>query len=172
MRLILAIKSGRLTASAILSRLNSYSRRNTLYRALQELGRAVRTIYLLHWINDDETRALVTRSTNKVESFHAFAAHLNFGTAGISTTNNPEEQEKRMLYNQLVCNAVMLQNVADQTKALNEMERSGETYSRGDLAFLSPYGTSHLQRFGEYRTEFQADPYPDALKLEISEEPL
>ena len=36
-RLIVAIRRGRVTASALLTRLNSYSRRNTLYRALQEL---------------------------------------------------------------------------------------------------------------------------------------
>lgn len=162
-RLILAIRSGRLTASSILTRLNSYSRRNTLYRALQELGRAVRTIYLLGWINDEELRGQVTRSTNKVESFHAFSAYLNFGSAGISTTNIPMEQEKRVVYNQLVCNAVMLQNVADQTRVLNSMQEEGKTYDSNDLSFLSPYGTQHLKRFGEYRAEYQAEAQPDTL---------
>ena len=51
-RLIMAIRTGRVTAWALLTRPNSYSRRNTLYRALQELGRVVRTIYLLGWINE------------------------------------------------------------------------------------------------------------------------
>lgn len=160
-RLVLAIRSGRLTASVILARLNSYSRRNSLYRALQELGRVVRTIYLLGWINDEELRGQVTQATNKVESFHAFSAHLNFGSAGVSTTNNPAEQEKRVVYNQLVCNAVMLQNVADQTQALNSLHEEGNAYDRNDLGFLSPYGTSHLKRFGEYRAEHQAEMQPD-----------
>ncbi len=47
-RLIMAIRTGRVTASALLS----YSRWNTLYHVLQELGRVVRTLYLLGWINE------------------------------------------------------------------------------------------------------------------------
>lgn len=47
----LAIQSGRVEASWILTRLNSYSRRNIIYRAFRELGRALRTIYLLRWID-------------------------------------------------------------------------------------------------------------------------
>ncbi len=67
---------------------------NKLYRALQKLGRVVRTIYLLGWINDDDLRGQVTRTTNKVESFHALSAYLDFGSAGIIATNNSVEQEK------------------------------------------------------------------------------
>ncbi len=112
----------------------------------------------------------MTRTTNKVESFLAFASHLNFGSAGVSTTNNSVEQEKRTLYNQLICNAVMLQNVADQTQVLNAIQREGHSYSRTDLEFFSPYGTSHLKRFGEYRAEFRSEPYPETVKLDITEE--
>ena len=43
----LAIQSGRVEASWVLTRLNSYSRRNKIYRAFRELGRILRTIYLL-----------------------------------------------------------------------------------------------------------------------------
>lgn len=165
LRMRLAIESGRITPSAILARLNSYSRRNKLYRALQELGRVIRTIYLLDWINDDELRAEITGNTNKVESFHAFSAHLDFGNAGVSTTSNPSEQEKRVIYNQLVCNAVMLQNVADQTQALNEMQADGQEVSRDDLSFFSPYGTHNWKRFGDYRSEYRAEPLPETTQL-------
>ena len=165
LRMRLAIGSGRISPSAILARLNSYSRRNKLYRALQELGRVVRTIYLLDWINNDELRAEITGNTNKVESFHAFSAHLDFGNAGVSTTSNPSEQEKRVIYNQLVCNAVMLQNVADQTQALNEMQADGQEVSRDDLSFFSPYGTHNWKRFGDYRSEYRAEPLPETTQL-------
>jgi hypothetical protein len=44
LRVVLAIQSGQVSASWILARLNSYSRRNRLYLAFQELGRVVRTV--------------------------------------------------------------------------------------------------------------------------------
>ena len=68
---------------------------------------------------------------------------------------------KRVIYNQLVCNAVMLQNVADQTRVLNSLRDEDKTFVRDDLSFLSPYGTRHLKRFGEYRAEYQAEAQPD-----------
>lgn len=157
----MAIRSGALRASTLLLRLNTYSRRNPLYRALQELGRAVRTIYLLGWINDDQLREEVTATTNKVESFHAFAQHLNFGSTSTIPTRNPLEQEKRAVYNQLVSNAVMLQSVADQTSALNRMRDEGSRITSEDLAALSPYGTGKLRRFGEYRSEYEPEPAPE-----------
>ena len=103
----------------------------------------------------------MTRTSNKVESFHAFSAYLDFGSEGISTTNNSVEQEDRIISNQLVCNAVMLQNVADQTRVLNSLQDGDKTFAQDDLSFLSPYGTRHLKQFGEYRAEYQAEARPD-----------
>lgn len=163
LKLIMAIRSGRITPSAILSRLNSYSRKNPLYRALQELGRVIRTLYLLDWIQDETLRAAVTQGTNKVESFHAFAQHLNFGSHGVARTNDPIEQEKMTVYNQLVSNAVMLQNVVDQTHLLHDLHDEGRTVSEAELACLSPYMTQNLNRFGTYRTA----PPTDAMEFEL-----
>lgn len=165
LKLVMAIRTGRLTPSAILTQLNSYSRQNPVYRSLQELGRVIRTIYLLDWIQDDELRAGVTQGANKVESYHAFSQHLNFGNNGIAKTNDPIEQEKMTVYNQLVCNAVMLQNVADQTRALHDLHAEGQSVSNEELARLSPYLTHNLKRFGTYRTTAPGDAMPVELKL-------
>ena len=70
-------------------------------------------------------------------------------------------KKKRVIYNQFVCNAVMLQNVADQTRVLNSLQDEDKTFARDDLSFLSPYGTRHLKRFGKYRAEYQAEAQPD-----------
>ena len=165
LKLVMAIRTGRLTPSAILMQLNSYSRKNPLYRALQELGRVVRAVYLLDWIQDDALRAGVTQGTNKVESYHAFAQHLNFGNQGIARTNDPIEQEKMTVYNQLVANAVMLQTVADQTRALHDLHTEGRTASDEELACLSPYLTHNIKRFGTNRTAPPSDWMPIELNL-------
>jgi TnpA family transposase len=108
LRVVLAIQSGHVSASWVLARLNRYSRRNRLYLAFQELGRVVRTVYLLRWIGNDALRACVTDGANKVETFHEFSDFLNFGSQGVLKTNDPDEQEKLTVYNQLVANAVMV----------------------------------------------------------------
>jgi hypothetical protein len=67
----------------------------------------------------------VHKGTTKVERSHQFAKFLNFGTEGGLKTDTPEDQEKAIVYNELVANAVAVQTVADQTRALHELRRRG-----------------------------------------------
>ncbi|MBX4270029.1 transposase [Clostridium estertheticum] len=52
LRVALSIKAGRITASTILRKLSTYGRKNRLYQAFRELGRAVRTGYLMKYIGN------------------------------------------------------------------------------------------------------------------------
>lgn len=165
LRVVLAIQSGRVSASWILTRLNSYSRRNRLYLAFQELGRVVRTAYLIRWIEMDDLRRSVNEGTNKVETFHEFSGHLRFGSGGTLRTNDPDDQAKAIVYNELVANAVMLQTVADQTQVLHELHREGRKIAPKDVAYLSPYVTRHLKRFGDYPTHHETEPLPQSKRL-------
>ncbi len=167
LQVVLAIQSGRVSPSWVLARFNRHSRRNRLYLAFQELGRVMRTVYLLNWIADDALRAGVTDGANKVETFHEFSDFLNFGSRGVLRTNNPDEQEKMVVYNQLVANAVMLQNVVDQTRVLHELHQEGYAINKDDLAFMSPYVTRNLNRFGDYSTRYKTESAPAAKGLPI-----
>jgi TnpA family transposase len=160
MRLALAIHSGKLAPSAVLARINSQSSRDPFSLALQELGNAVRTRYLLRWICDKELRGSVRKGTTEVERSHQFTKYLNFGGEGGLRTNSPAEQEKAIVYNELVANAVALQTVADQTQAFHELRRRGIEISPADLAHFSPYPTSRVTRFGEYPAKVVTDPRP------------
>lgn len=67
LRVVLSIKAGRISASTILRRLGTYSRKNRLYQAFCELGRVIRTGFLLRYISDQELRSLIQGATNKSE---------------------------------------------------------------------------------------------------------
>jgi len=95
-------------------------------------------------------RREVHKGTTKVERSHQFAKFLNFGTEGGLKTNSPENQEKAIVYNELVANAVAVQTVADQTQALHKLRRRGIEIATEDLAHFSPYPTNRVKRFGEY----------------------
>jgi TnpA family transposase len=51
LRVALSMKAGRVSASTILRRLGTYSRKNRLYQAFCELGRVIRTGFLLRYIS-------------------------------------------------------------------------------------------------------------------------
>ena len=75
-------------------------------------------------------------------------------------SNDPEQQEKMIKYNDLIANAVIFQNVVDLTEVLQQLQREGYLLHREDVACLSPYLTSHIKRFGDYTIDMNAVPPP------------
>lgn len=159
MQVVLSIKAGKVLPSTLLRKLGNYSRRNRLYLAYRELGRVVRTIFLLKYISDKELRAEIHANTNKVEAFNGFAKWLNFG-GEVLQENDPEEHEKLIKYNNLVANALIFQNVVDQTRIIKNLMDEGFQVKAEDLKTLSPYLTAHIKRFGDYVVDLSSIPPP------------
>jgi len=102
-------------------------------------------------------RQEVTANTNKIESYNGFAKWLSFG-GDVIAENEPEEQQKRLRYNDLIASAVILQNTADMMRALRDMVAEGEKIRADDIEFLSPYPTHNIRRFGRYRLHLDRTP--------------
>jgi Tn3 transposase DDE domain len=90
----------------LLRRLGNHSRKNRLYRAFRELGRAIRTITLLRYLSEPQLREQITAITNRNEAFHGFADWLMFGGKLIGH-NDPDYQEKVVKFNELIANCVI-----------------------------------------------------------------
>lgn len=159
MQVAVSIQAGKINSATLLRKLSYGGPRNKLFLAAQELGRAVRTIFLLKWISQAELRRDVTANTNKIEAYNGFAKWLSFG-GDVVATNDPHEQQKRLCYNDLIAACVILQNTVDMTRMLRKREVEHKPVQRSDLAFLSPYGTQHVKRFGEYSLDLARDPEP------------
>ena len=144
----------------LLRKLGNASEKNKLFLVAQEVGRVVRTVYLLEWINNSQLRRVVTATTNIIESYNAFAKWLSFGGEGIMAENDPDEQQKRLRYNDLVASAVILHNVVDMTRILSHLKTEGLEILPTDLDFLSPHLTSCLKRFGDYTLNAAKQPEP------------
>jgi TnpA family transposase len=150
MRVVLSIRAGELLPSMLLRKLGNFSKKNRLYKAFRELGRVVRTIFLLRYVSDSELRRQITATTNKIETFHRFIEWIFFGGQGIIRINDPIEMEKRIKYNDLVASALIVLNVVDMTRILHELDPEEYIITRDTLATLSPYWTDHTLRFGDF----------------------
>src|SRR5688572_24056511 len=150
MQVVLSLRAGKIASLTLLRKLGHESRKNRLYQAFRELGRVVRTAFLLQYLSDPEMQKQITEMTNKVEAYNGFAGWLFFGGEGIIAENDPEEQEKIIKYNGLVANAVIFHNVLDQSRILAELIAEGFPVQREDVMALSPYLTLHIKRFGDY----------------------
>ena len=142
----------------MLRKLGNYSRKNRLYKAFRELGRVVRTVFLLEYISDAKLRRQIQAATNKVESYNGFSKWFCFGGEGIIANNDPEEQEKIIKYNTLVANAVIFQNTVDLTEILQQLKREGYLIDPEDIKAISPYLTEHIKRFGDYWLDMNIRP--------------
>lgn len=158
MQVVLSIYTGKISSASLLRKLGNYSRKNRLYRAFRELGRVIRTIFLLEYISDLKLRQKITAATNKVEAYHGFSKWFFFGGDSIINSNDREEMEKRIKYNDLVANAVIFQNVVDLTNILQQLKREGYLLDKEDVSALSPYLTLHIKRFGDYLVDLSQVP--------------
>jgi TnpA family transposase len=159
MQVALSIQAGKISSPMLLRKLGSYSRRNRLYHAAQALGTVVRTIFLLNWISSRELRQEVTANTNKIESYNGFSKWLSFG-GDVIGENDPDEQQKRLRYNDMVASSVILQNTVDMMRILQKLAREGWQFNDEDVSFLSPYLTSNVKRFGEFNLKLNRAPEP------------
>ena len=157
MQVVLSIVAGKISSATLLRKLGSYSRKNRLYHAAQALGNVVRTVFLLQYIGSREVRQDITANTNKIESYHSFSKWLSFG-GDVIAENDPDEQQKRLRYIDLVAAAVILQNAVDMMRTMSSLQRAGWEINEEDVAFLSPYLTANIKRFGEYILKLKRPP--------------
>jgi TnpA family transposase len=167
LRVAVSIKAGRITASTILRRLGTYSRKNRLYLAFRELGRVVRTGFLLRYLADKDLRSTIQAATNKSEQFNQFLKWVFFGGEGVITENSRDEQRKVIKYNHLVANCLIFHNVCSLTRVIGQLQDEGEDVPEAALACISPYLTEHINRFVDYVLNMNRKPPKPAYEFSL-----
>jgi len=169
MQVALSIQAGTVTPSMLLRRLGSQNRKSRLYRALRELGRVERTLFLLRYISDADVRRSIRAETTKIESFNDFLDWISFG-GPVLKSGDPVEHDKQVRYTNLIANAVMLSNIVDLTHVLNAMAEDKLPVAPELAAGISPYLRDHIRRFGRLDVDMTDIPkplVPTALPFEL-----
>ncbi len=169
LRVALSVHAGRLLPSAILRRLATYSRKNRLYFAFRELGRAIRTDFPLRYLGSIELRRAIGAATNKSEHFNRYAQWVSFGSSGLATAAERDEQRKMVKYNHLVADLLIFHTVVRMARALDSLAADGHgaAITPEALAGTSPYLNEHLNRFGSYVLDLSTPPAPLPFALPI-----
>ena len=170
LRVALSIKAGTIMPSTILRRLATYSRKNKLYFAFRELGRVVRTIFLLQYISDLELRQVIQAATNKSEAFNKFVQWVCFGGEGVITETCAISSASSL--NTMTCSeSPVVPHAGYVPKALQQLLEEGHGRHRGSEQ-LSPYRTEHINRFGNYVINPNRMPEPLEQHLGLSLSPV
>ena len=120
LRFIITIKEKKSTATQLLKRLTSYSKQHKLYRAIKELGKIIKTDFLLNYIDDVQLRQKIEKQLNKVEASNKFSKAVFFGNNNEFTVSTAEEQNIANNSKRLIQNAIILWNYMYITKKIEQ----------------------------------------------------
>ena len=149
LRLAYSIKTGKVTGSLIMSKLGSYSKKNSFALALREMGRIEKTIFILDYIYDINFRRNIHRGLNKSEAINALARALFFWKKGEFRERKLQSQLRRASCLNILINSIIIWNTAYLEKAVKYLKKS-EDFDESLLKFISPLGWNHINFLGEY----------------------
>ncbi|MBV8917195.1 MAG: Tn3 family transposase, partial [Bradyrhizobium sp.] len=140
LRLAGSLKLGTVQASGLIRTLQTKDRPTKLARALEELGRLVKTLYLLRFIDDESYRRRILIQLNRGEGRHQLARTVFHGKRGELRQRYREGQEDQLGALGLVVNVIVLWNTLYMDAALNQLRAEGFEVHDEDVARLSPLG--------------------------------
>ncbi len=150
LRLAGSLKLGTVQAAGLIRTLQTKDRPTKLARALEELGRLIKTIYLLRFIDDESYRRRILVQLNRGEGRHQLARIVFHGKRGELRQRYREGQEDQLGALGLVVNVIVLWNTIYMDAALDKLRAEGFDVRAEDVARLSPLGFDHINMLGRY----------------------
>ena len=139
-RLAQGVREGRLSAHEVLSRWNLYDEEGrNVADALRELGKAIRTTFILRYVMSESLRREIHEGCNRAETWNSFEDAMFWGQGGRMRTNDTTRRKINALCMQLAMNSVIFYNAEKHGGKLRKI--------RG----ATPATWDHIRLLGEYR---------------------
>jgi len=145
-----SLAMGTVSASAIIRALGGGGRPTALARAISEVGRVAKTLYLLTYLDDATYRRRILTQLNRGEGRHSLARALFHGQRGELRQRYREGQEDQLGALGLVLNMAVLWTTRYMETALAHLRQQGEATATSDVERLSPLGSAHINLLGRY----------------------
>ncbi|MFP1133381.1 Tn3 family transposase, partial [Asticcacaulis sp. W401b] len=139
---------------ALLRRFTRANVQHPTYRALAELGKAVKTIFLCRYLAEEPYRREINAGLNVVENWNSANGFIYFGKGGEISSNRMEDQELSVLALQLLQNSLVYVNTLMLQKVLQDPAWS-RRMTEADWRGLSPLIYQHVNPYGQFELDLE-----------------
>jgi len=150
---IVALKLAIVAPSVLIKRFSNDNYAHPIYKALIEVGKANKTIFLCKYLASEELRIEVNEGLNVVERLNSVMDFIFYGKLGQIATNNIEDQELSILCLHLlqICmiyiNTLIIQQILSQAHWKNR-------FTPQDYRALTPLYSGHINPYGLFPLDF------------------
>ena len=150
-----ALRLGTAEPESILRRFTRHHVQHPTYRALVELGKAIKTTFLARYLHEEPIRRAVNEGLNVVENWNSANGFIFYGKSGEIATNRLDDQELSVLSLHLLqaclvyINTLMLQDILADPAWMGGMTAE-------DFRALSPLVYTHVNPYGTFALDMDA----------------
>jgi TnpA family transposase len=152
MKATVAMRYRYATAEAILRRHSSDNTTHPTYKALIELGKAEKTIFLCNYLPYLEPKQETQAGLNVIENWNGTNDFIFYGRRGRFETNDPQDMEISMLSLHLLQNCLILVNTLLLERTIEEHSML-EKLSPEDMRALTPLFHEHVNPYGLFELD-------------------
>ena len=153
MRVALSLQQRTAPAHVVVQRLTNSFPSDRLSKAFTNLGRIIKTQYILRYLTDPELRRTVQIQLNKGEYRHRLPRRIFFADQGEFTTGDYEEIMNKASCLSLASNAILYWNTIKINDIVESLRQQGEAIDDETLSHISLLPFRHVVPNGTYFIE-------------------